>query len=62
MFDLSQELGIPLALGEIGMPASGLDQACDIAVSNPYWNPRPIEAAPLRQMLQRAWSGARPAM
>ncbi len=61
MFDLSQELGIAQALSAIGMPADGLDQACATALANPYWNPRPIEAAPLRELLQRAWRGERPA-
>jgi len=60
LFALSRELGIPLGLKDIGMRQDDLDQACAIALANPYWNPRPIEAGPLRQLLQRAWAGQAP--
>ncbi|MBW9052421.1 iron-containing alcohol dehydrogenase [Rhizobium mesosinicum] len=53
-------LGVPTALRDLGVKESDLDRACEIALSNPYWNPRPIEAAPLRDLLQRAWEGAEP--
>lgn len=59
-FDLAVELGAPTALRDIGMPEHELDRASCIAASNPYWNPRPIEAVALRQLLQRAWNGERP--
>jgi maleylacetate reductase len=29
-------------------------------LSNPYWNPRPIERVALRQLLQNAWEGQPP--
>jgi maleylacetate reductase len=61
LFELSTELGIPSGLKEIGMDQRHLDKACDIALANPYWNPRPIEAAPMRELLQRAWAGLPPA-
>jgi maleylacetate reductase len=60
MFTLARELGIPSGLKDIGMRQDDLDQACEIALANPYWNPRPIEEAPLRQLLQRAWAGQPP--
>lgn len=59
-YDLAQELGAPLALRDIGMTESDLSQACDIALANPYWNPRTIERPPLMQLLRNAWSGTRP--
>jgi maleylacetate reductase len=59
-FELGRELNIPSGLREIGMRESDLDQACDIALCNPYWNPRPIEREPLRSLLQDAWSGSAP--
>lgn len=31
-----------------------------VRLSNPYWNPRPIERLALRAMLQRAWEGSQP--
>jgi alcohol dehydrogenase class IV len=60
LFDLAQSQGAPVALRNIGMKESDLDRAADIAVGNPYWNPRPIERAALRQLLQDAWEGKRP--
>jgi hypothetical protein len=43
------------------MPKDGLDRAADLAVQNPYWNPRPIERAGIRDLIGRAWAGDRPA-
>ncbi len=60
VFALSRELGIPTGLKEIGMEQHELDRACEIALANPYWNPRPVEATPLRELLQRAWAGQTP--
>ncbi|GLR77435.1 maleylacetate reductase (plasmid) [Azospirillum oryzae] len=57
---LAQRLGAPTSLKDIGLKESDLDHACDIALSNPYWNPRPIERQPIRALLQRAWEGAAP--
>ncbi|MDE2297707.1 MAG: maleylacetate reductase, partial [Burkholderiales bacterium] len=59
-FDLAQRLGAPVALKEIGMPADGLDRAADLAAQTPYPNPRPIERAAIRALLQRAFDGERP--
>lgn len=60
LYELNRELGVPSGLGEIGLREEDLDHACAVAMSNPYWNPRPIEARPLRELLQRAWEGSRP--
>jgi maleylacetate reductase len=60
LFELGRELDIPSGLRDIGMQESDLDQACEIALSNPYWNPRPIEREPLRSLLQDAWIGRAP--
>ncbi len=60
LYDLAQQLGAPVALRDIGMPATGLDRAADLAVTDPYWNPRPIERPGIRQLLQNAWEGMRP--
>lgn len=58
---LSQAAGAPRSLAAIGMPAEGLDRAADLAVAAPYPNPRPLERAALRALLQRAYDGAPPA-
>ncbi|MBX3656947.1 MAG: maleylacetate reductase [Ramlibacter sp.] len=63
LFDLARDNGAPVALRDLGMQLQDLDRAADIAVSNPYWNPRPIGAAQrddIRALLQRAYDGTRP--
>ncbi|WP_146590180.1 maleylacetate reductase [Puniceibacterium confluentis] len=60
LYRMAQKLGVPTALCDLGVKQTDLDRACEIALANPYWNPRPIEAAPLRALLQRAWEGAEP--
>jgi len=61
LYDLEQSLGAPLALKDIGMPAGELDRAADLACAAPYWNPRPIERAAIRKLLDDAYFGRRPA-
>ncbi|RZL88082.1 MAG: maleylacetate reductase [Variovorax sp.] len=61
--DLARDNGAPVALKDIGMKAEDLDRAADIAVSNPYWNPRPFgpaERDEIRALLQRAFDGEPP--
>jgi maleylacetate reductase len=60
LYELGQELGVPRGLRDIGLLESDLDRACEVALSNPYWNPRPVEERPLRALLQRAWEGSPP--
>jgi maleylacetate reductase len=60
LYDLARTIGAPTALRDIGMPADGLDRAADLAVTNPYRNPRPVEREPIRRLLQAAWEGRRP--
>jgi maleylacetate reductase len=60
VFELSQRLGAPTSLRSIGMPADALDRAADLAVQTPYPNPRPLDRAALRALLQRAWNGDAP--
>ncbi|MPV71329.1 maleylacetate reductase [Burkholderia sp. BE17] len=60
LFRLNEQLGIAPALADIGMPQEGLDEAADLACRNPYANPRPIERAAIRALLQDAWEGRAP--
>jgi maleylacetate reductase len=60
LHDLARQLGAPQSLHAIGMPESGIDQAADLAVTNPYWNPRPIERTAIRDLIARAWRGEPP--
>jgi alcohol dehydrogenase class IV len=60
IFDLAKDHGAPTALRDLGMTAEGLDRAADLAVQNQYPNPRPLERRAIRELLQRAFEGARP--
>ena len=60
LWDFAQGLGAPLALKDLGLGEADLDRAAEIAVTNPYWNPRPVERDAIRALLGRAWAGARP--
>ena len=57
---VAQRHGAPTALKDIGMQATDLDRAADLAVANAYPNPRPLERAAIRALLQRAYDGAPP--
>ena len=61
VYDLARDNGAPVALRDIGMKESDLDKVCEIAMRNQYPNPRPLERAALRQLLQEAFEGVRPA-
>ena len=60
LFDLSRRLNTKLALKDIGMPREGIDKAADLAVTNAYWNPRPLERGAIRDLIARAWAGDAP--
>ena len=63
LYRLAKDNGAPVALRELGMKAEDIDRIAQIAVQNPYWNPRPVNAqaeGALRMLLQRAWEGAPP--
>ncbi len=62
LHDLARALGAPLALRQIGLPVEALDQAAELALRNPYYNPRPLELGAIRQLLQDAWEGRRPSV
>lgn len=57
---LNRKLDAPASLAAIGMPADGIARAAEIALQNPYWNPRPLEAAAILQLLRRAQTGENP--
>ena len=57
---LARRHGAPTSLAALGMPRDGLDRAADLAAQTPYPNPRPLDRAALRALLQRAWDGTPP--
>jgi alcohol dehydrogenase class IV len=60
LYDLAKAVDAPLSLQAIGMPEDGIDRAAELAVTNPYWNPQPLERGAIRALLQAAWEGRRP--
>ncbi|MDR6858917.1 alcohol dehydrogenase class IV [Variovorax guangxiensis] len=60
VFDLAAGAGATMALKDLDMRSADLDRACEIAMTNPYRNPRPLEAGAIRQLLQDAFDGVRP--
>ena len=55
--ELAKRTGAPLSLAAIGMPKDGLDRAAELAVSNPYFNPRDFSQGDIRELLENAFHG-----
>ena len=60
LFELAGKLGAKQSLRELGMPESGIDRAVSLALASPYWNPRPLEAGAVREVITAAWKGTPP--
>jgi alcohol dehydrogenase class IV len=60
LYDLAGALAAPRGLRDLGMPEEGIDRAADLALANPYWNPRPLERDALRACIAAAWAGEPP--
>ncbi|WP_058910549.1 maleylacetate reductase [Entomohabitans teleogrylli] len=60
LYDLALAINAPVALKDIGMREQDLDKAAEIATTNPYYNPRPVDRAAVRELLERAFQGIRP--
>ena len=61
LFDLARQLGAPTSLSSLGLRRDGLDRAADAAVQTPYPNPRPLALPDIRDLLDHAFEGRRPA-
>lgn len=60
LWELCRRLGAPASLEAIGMPREGIARAVELAARDPYWNPRPVNAEGIRDLLARAWAGEPP--
>ncbi|MCO6056748.1 maleylacetate reductase [Pseudomonas sp. MOB-449] len=60
LHSLLQHLGLPTSLAAIGMPEDGIERAVELSLQARYWNPRPLEAEPLRRLFQAALVGDTP--
>ncbi|KAH6685498.1 putative maleylacetate reductase [Plectosphaerella plurivora] len=54
---LLNRLGVKRDLKSYGFREEDIPKAVDIALSNPYWNPRPLERKALEGLMRRAWAG-----
>jgi maleylacetate reductase len=61
LWRFARGLGAPMKLADLGLTAADLDRAADLAVQNPYANPRPVTRAGIRHLLQQAHDGECPA-
>ncbi len=60
LWDFAASVGAPMRLRDLGLTEADLDRAADIAVRNPYANPRPFGRDDIRNLLQAAFEGRRP--
>jgi maleylacetate reductase len=60
LYDLSVRLGLPMALSELGMPRSAIEEVAAEVAADPPANPRPVDEECLRAVLRAAWSGDHP--
>ena len=58
---LAAAMGAPTGLAQLGMKHEDLDRAADLAVRDPYYNPRPITREDIRAVLEDAYRGGPPA-
>lgn len=60
LWDFAKSVGAPLALRDLGLTEADIARAADIAVQNPYANPRPFGRDDILTLLSAAWEGRRP--
>ena len=60
LFALGRRLDVPASLAAIGMRRADLDRAADLATQSPYDNPRPVDRAGVRALLEEAFAGLAP--
>ena len=60
LYNLANNLGATMALSALGLSKSGVDEAADLAMANPYWNPCALDRAAIRSTIARAHAGRPP--
>lgn len=61
LYDLAERIGAPTALKDIGMKEENIDEAVDLILeAAPESNPRPVDEAGVRGILEYACAGRRP--
>jgi alcohol dehydrogenase class IV len=54
---LLRKLGVKRDLKAFGMKEENVAEAAEIAVGNPYWNPREVKKLAIQELIRRAWAG-----
>lgn len=60
LWKLAGRLGAARSLAELGMAESDIGRIADLAVRNPYANPRPVTRDRVHTLLRAAWAGQPP--
>jgi maleylacetate reductase len=60
LWDLAGRLGAPRSLVELGMQEEDIPHIVELAVANPYANPRPVTRDGVEHLLRAAWEGRAP--
>jgi maleylacetate reductase len=60
LHQLATDIGAPTALRALGLAERDLDRAAELATQSPYDNPRPVERAAVRALLDDAFQGRAP--
>ena len=60
LHDYAKSISAPIALKDLGMPEDGIERAADLAISNPYWNPRAFDRAQVHRIIENAFHGRNP--
>jgi maleylacetate reductase len=61
LWELAGRLGAPRSLAGLGMQEADIPRIVDLAVADPYANPRPVTRNGITALLEAAWSGRPPA-
>lgn len=62
LFDLASSMGAPTSLRSIGMREEDIPRAARRAAENVKWNPRAVDEAAVRAVIEAAFEGRRPSM
>jgi len=62
LYALAAQVGGPTRLADLGVTEAKLDQIADLALQNPYDNPRVFDRAHIRALLNDAWTGSEPGL
>lgn len=60
LYEYAKSISAPTALKDIGMPESGISRAAELAVANPYWNPRDFSRTQIQKIIENAYHGMTP--